>query len=119
MKKKLSILSGIVVFLLAVVVNIQYALDGYGVSKSSLHAEVLAQTGTGTGTGGSGTGGSGTGYALKTVNTGSNAQFYITMNGLNYVHTCEYTQTICTGTGTVSCISHFYAYNCTPWKLVN
>lgn len=60
----------------------------------------------------------GTGYGLKTVKYGKDAKFSITMNNLNYVRTCDYKRTICTGAGTVACAPHFNAYNCTPWELV-
>jgi len=45
-------------FTTAMAINIQYAIDDYGILKGSLHTEVLAQnTGTGTGSGsGSGSG---------------------------------------------------------------
>jgi hypothetical protein len=49
-KNKLLAIIGIAVFALTVVVNIQYALDGYGISKNSLHTQVLAQTSSDTGT---------------------------------------------------------------------
>lgn len=58
-------------------------------------------------------------YQTKTVNTGSNATFYVTMNGLQYSRVCDYTQIICEGTGTMDCTPYFSTSNCTPWQLVN
>lgn len=55
--KKLMISLSVAVFALAMMANIQYALDGYGVNNSNLHAQVLAQsTGTGGTTNGGGSG---------------------------------------------------------------
>ncbi len=55
-KKKLVMLAGMSVLALGLALNLQYAQDDYGMAKSTLHLEVLAQTnssgsGTGSGTG--------------------------------------------------------------------
>jgi len=54
--------AGILTCAVALGLNIQWAVDGYGIKDGKVHVEILAQTTGGTGTGtGSGTGG-GTGY---------------------------------------------------------
>lgn len=79
-KKKLFLLLGMGLFMLGIGLNIQYALDEYGLVKNSLHTEVLAQTnssggdgsGSGSGSGGSGdTGGSGGGSGQCTERGGT------------------------------------------------
>lgn len=55
--KKLVLSVGMGVFMLGIGLNVQYALDDYGLVKNSLHTEVLAQSnGSGSGSeSGSGT----------------------------------------------------------------
>jgi|GEM_PF-3716748 len=55
MRKKVIRITGLVVFTLVLVTNLQYALLDYGIENASSAVQVFAQTGgTGGGTGGSG-----------------------------------------------------------------
>lgn len=44
MKNRFLTIAGIVTCIVALGLNVQYAIDGYGVKVSSLHPDVLAQT---------------------------------------------------------------------------
>ncbi len=44
MKKKLMILTGALVFALALSVNLQYAFDNYGIGNNNMYTEAIAQT---------------------------------------------------------------------------
>ena len=65
MKKTLFLIISIL-FLAGLAMNIQYAVNDYGIKTHNLHNFVLAD-GTGSGTGGSGGSGSGTGGTLPEV----------------------------------------------------
>ncbi len=63
-KKKMLVLLGMSLFMLGIGLNVQYALDDYGVVKNSLHMEVLAQSNSSGDGSGSGSGsGTGSGFA--------------------------------------------------------
>lgn len=57
MRKKITTISGVAIFIMVLTANIQYAIEGYGIGENSLHAEVLAQSTTSGGSGSSNGGG--------------------------------------------------------------
>jgi hypothetical protein len=52
---------------------------------------------------------------VKTVLTGTALQTRIA-NGVQQTRTCNYIQIVCTGTGSVECVSDFDYSNCTEWS---
>ena len=101
MKKKISIISGVTIFMMVLTANIQYALEGYGIGENSLHAEVLAQTSSGGGTSGGGTTGCGTGGGSSSGGSGcqelcsarvdcSSGGSYVSCKGYNPNFTCKF-----------------------------
>jgi hypothetical protein len=51
----------------------------------------------------------------KTTNTGTATSTAI-INGVSYTRTCNYIQTICSGTGTTECTPSLNTTNCSDWK---
>lgn len=64
----MMLVTGMVVFALVMITNIQYAMEDYGMSENSLHAEMLAQISS---TGGGGSGGT-TSDCWRTYTRGGN-----------------------------------------------
>ena len=82
--KSLLKLAGILACVVALGLNLQYAMDGWGIKSGKLINEVLAQNNTGTGTGsGSGTGTGTSCPACPDYNYTSNAKITSATAGYN------------------------------------
>jgi hypothetical protein len=89
MKKKILVITGVIMFTFALVANLQYAFSDYGVGSNSIGAFVLAQTGGSGGTGG--TGGTGGGSGGNSGGSGGNSGGG---SGGAECNMCKLTQTI-------------------------
>ena len=112
MKKRVFNVLAIAAVAALLFLNVNVVLNSKTTSYLKLGAISLAQADD------SGSSGGAAGYKQKTVNNGE-VKDTANLNGYTYTRTCKYTQTICTGNGTVSCTPALSVYDCTAYVLGN